>query len=86
MGAMDEAIRLHHMLVRKLLAKYHGYESATEGDAFIMGFHTAGDALQFATDLQESLLTQPWPRELLEYHLVTTTWAKVRERAFVARR
>ncbi len=78
MEAMDEAIRLHNTLVRKLLAKYHGYESATEGDAFIMGFHTADDALQFATDLQQSLITQPWPAEVLQFHLAVPTWAEVR--------
>ncbi len=78
MHAMDEAIRLHHSLIRKLLAKHYGYESATEGDAFIMGFHTARQAVQFACDLQQQLMTQPWPEEVLKFHVSAPVWAQVR--------
>ncbi len=78
MSAMDEAIRLHHTLIRNLIARNYGYESATEGDSFIMGFHTATDALSFATDLQHSLLTQSWPAEVLNFELAKPVWAKVR--------
>ncbi len=77
MHAMDTAIRLHHTLIRKLLAEHRGYESATEGDAFIMGFHTASQAMHFACDLQQQLMTQPWPEQVLSFHVSAPVWAKV---------
>ncbi len=46
--AMNTALELHHTLVRKLLHRHGGYESATEGDSFIAAFHTPWDALAFA--------------------------------------
>ncbi len=45
---MDVALGLHHALARQLLAKHGGFESATEGDSFILAFHTPADALGFA--------------------------------------
>ena len=36
--AMDEALLLHHACLRAVAAKHKGYESATEGDSFVLAF------------------------------------------------
>lgn len=38
--------------LRKLLLKHSGYESATEGDSFLLAFHCPEDALLFAMEAQ----------------------------------
>ncbi len=45
---MNRALELHHRLVRSLLDGHAGYESATEGDSFILAFHTPLDAVRLA--------------------------------------
>ncbi|GFH06888.1 guanylate cyclase domain-containing protein, partial [Haematococcus lacustris] len=72
---MNEAVELHHSLARKLLAGHSGYESATEGDAFIMAFHTASDALRWARDFQQGLLHLAWPEQLLQLEAGAPVWA-----------
>jgi len=62
----DEVISLHHEVIRKQLHTHHGYECGTEGDAFVLAFHTAADALLFATQAQLELLLADWPAQLLE--------------------
>ncbi|GLI70646.1 hypothetical protein VaNZ11_015578, partial [Volvox africanus] len=64
---MSEAVRLHHTCVRRLLLVHGGYESATEGDSFILAFLTARQAVAFAMELQAQLLVQAWPEMLLEH-------------------
>lgn len=41
----SEAIALHDQVIRANLARYGGYEVTTEGDAFVMAFHDAADAM-----------------------------------------
>ncbi|GIL44411.1 hypothetical protein Vafri_1891 [Volvox africanus] len=62
---MDAALKVHHTVVRQALAKHVGYESATEGDSFILAFHSAEDAVACAMRIQMDLLTAKWPPELL---------------------
>ncbi|KAG1672359.1 hypothetical protein FOA52_010977 [Chlamydomonas sp. UWO 241] len=64
---MDESLVTHNAIMRRCLSKYHGWESATEGDAFIMAFHTATDAVSFCLAVQEQLMTAEWPAELLAH-------------------
>eukprot|EP00198_Chlamydomonas_reinhardtii_P006617 XP_001695953.1 predicted protein [Chlamydomonas reinhardtii] len=52
--------------LRKLLLKHSGYESATEGDSFLLAFHSPEDALLFAMEAQVALLECGWPMELLD--------------------
>jgi class 3 adenylate cyclase len=66
MDLMEEVLRVHHMTFRGLLDKHSGYESATEGDSFILAFHSASDALAFALDAQQQLLVANWPKDLLD--------------------
>ncbi|GFR40892.1 hypothetical protein Agub_g1545, partial [Astrephomene gubernaculifera] len=63
---MDRSVRLHSMAVRHLLLEHRGFESATEGDAFIAAFDSPLAALAFACDLQVVMLRLEWPEELLE--------------------
>eukprot|EP00198_Chlamydomonas_reinhardtii_P003865 XP_001693201.1 predicted protein [Chlamydomonas reinhardtii] len=63
---MDRSVRLHSMAVRHLLLRHRGFESATEGDAFIAAFANPMTALNFCVDLQVTLLALDWPNELLE--------------------
>jgi class 3 adenylate cyclase len=65
---MDLALKLHHTAIRSALAANMGYESATEGDSFIVAFHTADNALRFCLDAQTRLLEAAWPEELLQGH------------------
>ena len=51
--AMNEAIDTHDRVMRALLSKFSGYEVATEGDAFLMAFHDAADAVAWCTATQQ---------------------------------
>ncbi|GFR47100.1 hypothetical protein Agub_g8676 [Astrephomene gubernaculifera] len=66
------AMQLHHHTIRAFALQYRGYESATEGDSFILAFHTAADCTRFALRTQEALLNLDWPPELLENHLASS--------------
>lgn len=64
-GVMDAALAQHDAALRSAAARHRGYESMTEGDSFTLAFHTPGDALLFAVEVQEALLGLAWPEELL---------------------
>ncbi|MEW5319087.1 MAG: hypothetical protein WDW38_010258 [Sanguina aurantia] len=64
-SVMDRAIKEHHQCMRKLLLKHSGYESATEGDSFILAFHCPEDALLFSMEGQVALMECNWPAMLL---------------------
>jgi class 3 adenylate cyclase len=49
---MEVVLRVHHRVLRSLLDKHSGYESATEGDAFILAFHNVDDAASYAVEAQ----------------------------------
>eukprot|EP00899_Mesostigma_viride_P004445 jgi/Mesvir1/14000/Mv02852-RA.1 len=53
---MNQALAIHHHVLRTLLPKYYGYESDTEGDSFTLVFHDAIDALGWAMEVQRQLL------------------------------
>lgn len=63
---MQEALRMHHKVIRLLLKKFGGYEVKTEGDAFMVAFGQAQAAVDWAVEIQHALLTVPWPAEILE--------------------
>ncbi|KAG2497706.1 hypothetical protein HYH03_004443 [Edaphochlamys debaryana] len=64
-AVLDRALRTHHRVVRTTSSLYRGYESATEGDSFILAFATPAAAASFAVALQPALLEAEWPAELL---------------------
>jgi class 3 adenylate cyclase len=49
---MDAAVKEHQQVIRRKMQQHFGYESATEGDSFIIAFHTPQDALRFSIDMQ----------------------------------
>ncbi|EFJ45840.1 hypothetical protein VOLCADRAFT_118195 [Volvox carteri f. nagariensis] len=64
---MDQALKLHHACLRALLQRFNGYESATEGDSFILAFHYPADAAKFALSAQFQLMDVMWPAEVLAH-------------------
>ncbi|KAG2486342.1 hypothetical protein HYH03_015046 [Edaphochlamys debaryana] len=64
---MDLAIKLHHGTIRQLLSEHDGYESATEGDSFILAFRNPCSALNFAAACQLELMEEAWPEALLAH-------------------
>ncbi|KXZ47868.1 hypothetical protein GPECTOR_32g481 [Gonium pectorale] len=64
-AVMDATLKLHHGTIRRMAAKFHGYESATEGDSFILAFTEPSSAVAFAAACQVELVLADWPPELL---------------------
>ncbi|KAG2443396.1 hypothetical protein HXX76_001756 [Chlamydomonas incerta] len=79
-ATMDAALRAHHATFRKLMPAHDGYESATEGDSFIICFNSPASALAFATACQLALLQQDWPPELLQHPDGAVVAVEVRRR------
>lgn len=50
---MDKAIDVHDHVIRTQLGKYNGYEVTTEGDAFLLAFHEASDAIAWSLATQQ---------------------------------
>ena len=63
--AMSIAIKSHHVCMRNGIRKHNGYEVKTEGDAFMVSFSTAKDALKFCLQMQEDLVNIDYPMALL---------------------
>jgi class 3 adenylate cyclase len=63
---MEAVLGVHHGTLQQLLEAHRGYESATEGDSFILAFHSPSDALAYAVAAQKALLEADWPQELLD--------------------
>ena len=56
----DEALALelleeHRRIVREILARFHGTEIKTIGDAFLLQFRSALEAVQCAIEIQRTL-------------------------------
>ncbi|KAG2483423.1 hypothetical protein HYH03_017679 [Edaphochlamys debaryana] len=66
-SCMDPAMRMHHATLRQLCARHDGYESAVEGDSFVIAFASPAKAAAFASAAQVALLGCPWPPELLAH-------------------
>ena len=64
---MSHCLTLHDAVVRASLANYNGYEVTTEGDALVLAFHSAAEAIHFCFEVQMDLLQTSWPRELLRH-------------------
>lgn len=63
---MPTAMRLHNNLLRRHLRLCGGYEVKTEGDAFMCSFHSVLPAVQWCLTIQQELLHESWPLEILE--------------------
>lgn len=60
------AIRMHHSLLRRQLRFCSGYEVKTEGDSFMCSFPSTLYALWWCLTVQQQLLQEDWPLEILE--------------------
>jgi len=59
--AMEIALEKHDKILRDLLKEFNGYEVKTEGDAFMVAFFNALDAILWAINIQLQLLQTEWP-------------------------
>lgn len=64
--AMRSAIKLHNTIMRRQLRIVGGYEVKTEGDSFMVSFPTPTSALIWCFNVQNQLLNEDWPTEILE--------------------
>lgn len=64
--AMRSAIKLHNTIMRRQLRIVGGYEVKTEGDSFMVSFPTPTLALLWCFNVQNQLLNEDWPSEILE--------------------
>jgi adenylate cyclase len=64
--AMRSAIRTHNDIMRRQLHIVGGYEVKTEGDAFMVSFPTVTCAMIWCFNVQQQLLLEDWPAEILQ--------------------
>lgn len=64
--AMRSAIKIHNKVMRRQLRIVGGYEVKTEGDSFMVSFPSPTSALLWCLNVQQQLLKEDWPSEILE--------------------
>ncbi|ORX68152.1 adenylyl cyclase [Linderina pennispora] len=64
--AMRSAIKVHNIIMRRMLRSIGGYEVKTEGDAFMVSFPTVASALHWCLAVQLTFLSADWPQEILD--------------------
>lgn len=67
--ALDRMLRTHADVLRRLMKRHSGYESAVEagGATFVIAFHSPKDALLFGLEAQSALLAVEWAPEVLAH-------------------
>jgi class 3 adenylate cyclase len=73
---MNEGLEKHDALLRELLKRFRGYEVKTEGDAFMVTFFNAIDAVLWCIAVQRQLLQIDWPQNLLQQPGACVEYAK----------
>ena len=63
---MDKAKDVHDHVIRTLLPRHNGYEVTTEGDAFLLAFHEASDAVAWSLATQQ-VYASLWTSTFLPY-------------------
>eukprot|EP00906_Rhabdomonas_costata_P011058 RCo015563 len=63
---MKDALVTHNAVMREAIQRFKGYEVKTQGDSFMVAFRSAVDAADWCMSVQETLLTAPWPQDILE--------------------
>ena len=56
-----DALGRHRLLVRAACDAHDGHEVDTQGDAFLVVFSRATDAVAAAAEAQRALAAEPWP-------------------------
>src|SRR5437764_66458 len=59
--AYGSSLELHRQLLRDAFVRHDGYEVDYEGDAFLVAFGRAMDAVAAAADAQRALASATWP-------------------------
>ena len=62
--SMKKALKIHNAIIRDEIEYHRGYEVKTIGDAFMVAFASASDAVRFAMSVQEALARATWPPAL----------------------
>eukprot|EP01059_Diplonema_ambulator_P016351 TRINITY_DN2779_c1_g2_i2.p1 TRINITY_DN2779_c1_g2~~TRINITY_DN2779_c1_g2_i2.p1 ORF type:complete len:1219 (+),score=265.87 TRINITY_DN2779_c1_g2_i2:35-3658(+) len=70
---MKVAMKQHNLTIRQAYSRHNGYEVKTIGDAFMVVFDQATDAVRFCCDSQIDLLNCPWPERLLKDSMCNAT-------------
>eukprot|EP01060_Flectonema_neradi_P001983 TRINITY_DN11209_c1_g1_i1.p1 TRINITY_DN11209_c1_g1~~TRINITY_DN11209_c1_g1_i1.p1 ORF type:complete len:1081 (+),score=128.65 TRINITY_DN11209_c1_g1_i1:355-3243(+) len=63
-AAMNIALEQHNEIIREACAANNGYEVKTIGDAFMIAFESAEDAVKFSVQAQQAISVAGWPSEL----------------------
>eukprot|EP00744_Colponema_vietnamica_P003297 GILI01005074.1.p1 GENE.GILI01005074.1~~GILI01005074.1.p1 ORF type:complete len:898 (+),score=126.52 GILI01005074.1:189-2696(+) len=71
---MSQALTVHHMLIRGLIAKHKGYEVKTVGDCFMIAFKEPEDAVALAKELQVSFLEYDWGSSFIDTAYTEMDW------------
>jgi len=79
---MNRCIAMHDDLMRRTMLKFNGYEVTTEGDAFVVAFHTAEDSIHWAMHLQGMLMALSWPSRLATNPVTPTVTDRERYKIF----
>ena len=56
-----EVLERHREILRSVWVSHHGHEVSTEGDAFLVAFAQADDAVRACINGQRQLLAEAWP-------------------------
>ena len=60
----EDLLDQHHALLRSTWREHNGHELNTEGDAFLVAFEEAGDAIGAAVEAQRALAAATWPTDM----------------------
>eukprot|EP00756_Hemistasia_phaeocysticola_P021891 Hpha_TRINITY_DN15800_c6_g8::TRINITY_DN15800_c6_g8_i2::g.187040::m.187040 len=66
---MYEALKIHNKVLRDVATECLGYEVKVIGDAFMLAFCTAANAVEFGAAAQLKLVQSEWPPGLCEHPL-----------------
>eukprot|EP00756_Hemistasia_phaeocysticola_P032403 Hpha_TRINITY_DN16404_c9_g1::TRINITY_DN16404_c9_g1_i1::g.161036::m.161036 len=66
---MYDALRTHNTALRAVAKKNEGYEVKIIGDALMLAFRSATNAVRFGAEAQLKLVESEWPPELCEHPL-----------------
>ncbi|KAI9359269.1 hypothetical protein DFJ73DRAFT_817619 [Zopfochytrium polystomum] len=81
--SMQESVKLHHSLMRKLLRETGGYEVKTEGDAFMVAFQDTLAAVEWCFRAQMELRKIEWPEGIMEVPSCMEVWWRMGESGLV---
>jgi predicted ATPase/class 3 adenylate cyclase len=60
----EDLLDQHHALLRSTWREHHGHELNTEGDAFLVAFQEASQAIGAAVEAQRALAAATWPTDM----------------------